>query len=491
MITLRKVEQFLARLPAIRVLVLGDLMLDEYIWGRTDRISPEAPVPIVRVMREELRLGGAGNVINNLLALNCKVQVVSVLGEDRDAERLISLLRAKGIETDGIFRMPGRTTSRKTRVSASNQQMLRIDRETIDPISPDLEKAVIDWIRRKGKNFALFLVSDYLKGVLTKDVLASIISLGREMGMPVLVDPKGYDFTRYKGATLLTPNCKEAEAATRIPIVDEKSLIAAGRILCDELALDALVLTRGEEGMTIFRPHGNEVHLPTRAREVFDVSGAGDTVLAMLGLGLAGGLTLEDTAQLANIAAGIVVGKVGTSAVGPPELMEEVARLRQDTDIKIKGRETLGLILDKIRDQGKTIVFTNGCFDLLHAGHVKYLQMARRLGDLLVLGLNSDDSVRRLKGPRRPLIDQDARANILAALDCVDYVVIFEEDTPLDLIKALRPHILVKGGDYTPEQVVGKDLVESYGGRVELITFVDGRSTTGIIEEILQKYQEG
>ncbi len=491
MITLRKVEQFLGRLPAIRVLVLGDLMLDEYIWGKTDRISPEAPVPIVRVMREELRLGGAGNVINNLLALDCKVQVVSVLGEDRDGERLISLLRARGIETDGIFRMPGRITSRKTRVSASNQQMLRIDRETIDPISPDLEKALIDWIRREGKNFTLFLVSDYLKGVLTKDVLASIITLGRERGIPVLVDPKGCDFTKYKGATLLTPNCKEAETATRIPIVDEKSLIAAGRLLCDELALDALVLTRGEEGMTIFRPHSNEVHLPTRAKEVFDVSGAGDTVLAILGLGLAAGLALEDTAQLANIAAGIVVGKVGTSTISPPELVEEVARLRQDTDIKIKGRETLRLILDKIRGQGKTIVFTNGCFDLLHAGHVKYLQMARRLGDLLVLGLNSDDSVRRLKGPRRPLIDQYARANILAALDCVDFVVIFEEDTPLDLIKTLKPHILVKGGDYTPVQVVGKELVESYGGRVELINFVDGRSTTGIIEEILQKYQEG
>jgi D-beta-D-heptose 7-phosphate kinase/D-beta-D-heptose 1-phosphate adenosyltransferase len=242
--------------------------------------------------------------------------------------------------------------------------------------------------------------------------------------------------------------------------------------------------------MTLFPRDGEEIHLPTEAREVYDVSGAGDTVLAMMGLGLAGGLSLEEAARLANVAAGIVVGKVGTSTVSPGEILEVIGRRHQDTDLKIKDREVLAGILETEREKGRTVVFTNGCFDLLHVGHVKYLQKARRLGDLLVLGLNSDESIRRLKGPRRPLINQDERAHILAALDCIDYLVIFDEDTPLELIEALRPKILVKGGDYSPEGVVGKDLVESFGGRVELIQFVDGKSTTNIIEKILQEYRD-
>jgi D-beta-D-heptose 7-phosphate kinase/D-beta-D-heptose 1-phosphate adenosyltransferase len=242
--------------------------------------------------------------------------------------------------------------------------------------------------------------------------------------------------------------------------------------------------------MSLFSRDGREMHLPTEAREVYDVSGAGDTVLAVLGIGLGGGLELEEAARLSNVAAGVVVGKVGTSTVTPEEILEVVGRQHQDTDLKIKQRDALKVLLDDKRQRGKTIVFTNGCFDLLHVGHVKYLQKARQLGDLLVLGLNSDASIRRLKGPKRPLIDQEERAHILAALDCIDYVVIFDEDTPLELISVLRPHVLVKGGDYTPEGVVGKEIVESYGGRVELIRFVDGKSTSNIIEKILQQYRE-
>jgi D-beta-D-heptose 7-phosphate kinase/D-beta-D-heptose 1-phosphate adenosyltransferase len=484
------VERFLSRIRQIRALVIGDLMLDEYLWGKTERISPEAPVQVVDISREDLRLGGAGNVINNLMTLGCQVHVAGVLGDDADGRLLRRLLEEKSVGIQGVLMSPDRTTSRKTRILASNQQMLRIDRESQNPISPEMEVRLADHVRRVAEDFQVILLSDYLKVVLTEGLLKEIVAIGREKGVPVVIDPKGSDFRKYRGATLLTPNRKEAQTASHIAIVDEASLLQAGRSLAEALDLEALVLTRSEEGMTLFPRDGEEIHLPTEAREVYDVSGAGDTVLAMMGLGLAGELSLEEAARLANVAAGIVVGKVGTSTVSPGEILEVIGRRHQDTDLKIKDREVLAGILEMEREKGRTVVFTNGCFDLLHVGHVKYLQKARRLGDLLVLGLNSDESIRRLKGPRRPLINQDERAHILAALDCIDYLVVFDEDTPLELIEALRPKILVKGGDYSPEGVVGKDLVESYGGRVELIQFVDGKSTTNIIEKILQHYGE-
>jgi D-beta-D-heptose 7-phosphate kinase/D-beta-D-heptose 1-phosphate adenosyltransferase len=485
-----EVENFLSRIGQIKALVIGDLMLDEYLWGKTERISPEAPVQVVDISREDLRLGGAGNVINNLMTLGCQVHVAGVLGDDADGRLLRRLLEEKSVGIQGVLMSPDRTTSRKTRILASNQQMLRIDRESQNPISPEMEVRLADHVRSVAEDFQVILVSDYLKGVLTEGLLKEIVAIGREKGIPVVIDPKGSDFRKYRGATLLTPNRKEAQTASHIAIVDEATLLQAGRSLAEALDLEALVLTRSEEGMTLFPRDGEEIHLPTEAREVYDVSGAGDTVLAMMGLGLAGELSLEEAARLANVAAGIVVGKVGTSTVSPGEILEVIGRRHQDTDLKIKDREVLAGILETEREKGRTVVFTNGCFDLLHVGHVKYLQKARRLGDLLVLGLNSDESIRRLKGPRRPLINQDERAHILAALDCIDYLVIFDEDTPLELIEALRPKILVKGGDYSPEGVVGKDLVESFGGRVELIQFVDGKSTTNIIEKILQEYRD-
>lgn len=480
-------EAFFSRLKQVRVLVVGDLMLDEYLWGKTGRISPEAPVPVVDVADEDLRLGGAGNVINNLLALGCQVSAASVVGSDRDGRELCRILAEQKIETEGIILDAERTTTRKTRILSSNQQMLRIDRECREDISSDAEQRLIDYSTADGNDFQVILVSDYLKGVLTEKVLQSVLAYGRDRDIPVIVDPKGKDYGKYRGATLLTPNRAEAELATGRSINDETSLVCAGKQLIADLALDGLVLTRSEEGMTIFTGDG-EVHLPTKAREVFDVTGAGDTVLAFLGVGLAAGLELSGAVWLSNVAAGIVVGKVGTSTVAPAEVLEVIGQLHPDTDLKIRGREALRETLDAERQQGRQVVFTNGCFDLLHVGHVKYLQKARRLGDLLVLGLNSDDSIRRLKGENRPLIGQEERAHILAALDCIDYLVVFDEDTPLELVKTLRPDILVKGGDYTPEGVVGKEIVESYGGRVELITFVDGKSTTNIIEKILQQY---
>jgi D-beta-D-heptose 7-phosphate kinase/D-beta-D-heptose 1-phosphate adenosyltransferase len=318
-----------------------------------------------------------------------------------------------------------------------------------------------------------------------------VIAVGKQKGIPVVIDPKGQDYRKYRGATLLTPNRRETEVASGVDITDETSLRRAARTLMDRIDLETLMVTRSEEGISIFFRDGEEVHLPTQAREVFDVTGAGDTVLSLVGLGLAGGLNVSEAARLANLAAGVVVGKVGTSTVTVEELRDAVAHLALEYDSKIKRREVLRELLDVERRRGKTIVFTNGCFDLLHVGHVKYLQKARRLGDLLVLGLNSDDSIRRLKGPNRPLIGEQERAHILAALSCVDFVVLFDEDTPLDLIRMLRPDILVKGGDYTPETVVGREIVESYGGRIALIDLVDGRSTTNIIERILDRYDQG
>ncbi len=485
-----QIESFLARLPDLRVLVIGDLMLDEYVWGRAERISPEAPVQVVDVVRGDLRLGGAGNVVNNLLTLGCQVEVISVLGEDEDGTCLRRMLEEIKIGTSGIVFEPQRTTSRKTRVLAGNQQMLRIDRESRESIAETTQSLLIQRMREIVPSCQVILVSDYLKGLLTEGFLKEIIAIGKVAGVPVVIDPKGDNYNKYRGATLLTPNRKEAQVASGIAITDEQSLLRAGRLLCTDFHLDALVLTRSEEGMSLFFRDGDEIHLPTEAREVFDVSGAGDTVLALLGLGLGAGLLIADAARVANLAAGIVVGKVGTSTVSGEELIDVAGRHTGDSDAKIKHPDILAVLLERERQLGRKIVFTNGCFDLLHVGHVKYLQKARNLGDLLILGLNSDASIRRLKGSKRPLISEEERAHLLAALKCIDYVVVFDEDTPIELINTLLPDILVKGGDYSPDGVVGRELVESYGGRVEIIPFVDGKSTTNIIEKILEQYRE-
>jgi D-beta-D-heptose 7-phosphate kinase/D-beta-D-heptose 1-phosphate adenosyltransferase len=482
------VETLFAHTARIRCLVVGDLMLDEYLWGRADRISPEAPVQVVDVIREELRLGGAGNVVHNLAALGAQVSVCSVVGDDQNGHELLGQFSHHQIDVSAIFLDPARRTSRKTRVVAAHQQIVRIDRESREALPAAVEQQLCDWISAHAREYSVIVLSDYNKGVLTPDVIASAISAAAEFDIPVLVDPKGTDYVRYNGATLLTPNRKEAEAASGIAITDVVSLAQAATVIMGATGVKYLLITRSEEGMSLFLSGGEMVHIPTIAREVFDVSGAGDTVLATLAVSIASGLSMTESAKLANVAAGIAVGKLGTSIVTPQEIIDTVSLTHKDSHAKIKSLEVLVALIVAEKNRGKRVVFTNGCFDLLHAGHVKYLQKARKLGDLLVLGLNSDASVRRLKGPKRPLIDQDERAHLLAALDCVDYVVLFDEDTPLELITALKPHILVKGGDYSLEGVVGKDIVESYGGRVELVTFVDGKSTTNIIERILELY---
>jgi len=483
-------ESLFTRARDIRALVIGDLMLDEYLWGRADRISPEAPVQVVQVTREDLRLGGAGNVVNNLTALGCRVSICSVIGADDNGTILNHVFTGKGVDVSGVFEDPLRTTSKKTRVVAANQQIVRIDRETKEPLNPEFEARLIRFVEQHAAEYQVLLVSDYLKGVLTEKVVQAIIAAGKKHSIPVLVDPKGADYSKYRGATILTPNRKEAEQASGIEITDEDSLQRAAQKLLAECCLDALLITRSEQGMSLFEASGGVVHIPTFAREVFDVTGAGDTVLAAMGLSLACGAGFEESARLANMAAGIAVGKIGTSTVSPAEIVGQIGHSHTDTESKIKNLDVLAQLIEGERSRGKRVVFTNGCFDLLHVGHVKYLQKARSFGDILVLGLNSDASVRRLKGEKRPLIGQEERAHLLAALNCIDYVVFFDDDTPLALIETLKPAVLVKGGDYTPDTVVGRDVVESYGGRVELVEFVDGKSTTNIIEKVLATYGE-
>ncbi len=485
----QQLEKKLQQLKSPKLLVVGDLMLDEYLSGRSERISPEAPVPVVEISRQELRLGGAGNVMHNLRALGCEVVSVGFVGQDEDGDELRQMLKQIGVETAGLLPLASRQTTRKTRILSNHQQMLRIDREQNKELTSSEGLALLEQAEGNVVGCQAILLSDYLKGILTPEVVQGLIDLGRRCGIPVVIDPKGRDYTKYSRATLLTPNRKEVELATGVAIVDAQSLQQAGRSLLTSCRLESLVLTRSEAGMTIFSAAG-ETHLATDAREVFDVTGAGDTVLALLGYAIAAGMDVEDAACLANVGAGIVVAKVGTSTVSFDELLLDLRRRAMRDGGKIVNAELLAQELALEKGRGRKVVFTNGCFDLLHVGHVKYLQKARALGDLLVLGLNSDASIQRLKGEKRPLIDQEERAHILAALDCIDYLVVFDEDTPYALIEQLHPDILVKGGDYQADEVVGKEIVESYGGRVELISFVDGKSTTNIIEKILEQYRD-
>ena len=459
-----------------RVLVVGDLMLDHYLWGKCDRISPEAPVQVVDIKEETTVLGGAGNVVNNLVSLGAKVDVLSVVGNDDNAQELFEILEKTGIKTDAIFKQEGRKTSKKSRVIASHQQVVRFDLESKDDISAMSAAKLIEACKKILHGVDVVLLSDYGKGVLTFDVTTTIIKLAKALKKPILVDPKGEDYRKYKGSTIITPNKKEAALATKIAIIDEASLHEAGNRLRNELALDYAIITLSEEGMAIF---GDEVYkMPTVAREVYDVTGAGDTALASLGYALACGLDIKAAAAFANKAAAVVVGKLGSATVTLDEVEAYEHSLGNATSqSKIKTKEELLALLKPSKNQ--KIVFTNGCFDILHVGHVKYLEIARQFGDILIVGLNSDDSIRRLKGASRPINTLEDRAYILASLESVSFVVPFSEDTPLALIEAIRPDVLVKGADYEGKEVVGSQIAKE----VRLVQFVEGKSTTHIIEK--------
>lgn len=475
----------LQSLGAPRLVVLGDLMLDRYVWGRVDRISPEAPIPVLKVTGErDLRPGGAANVAVNLRALGAEVALVGTVGADAAGRELVRLARRAGVRTAGLLVDRAKPTPVKTRMIAHHQQILRIDEEETAPIAPRLAARLRAAARREIARADLVLISDYGKGTLPAALLAAVFTAARARGLPALADPKGSDYARYRGATALTPNLVEAAHASRVEIHDAAGLRRAARRLLAGVRLDFLVITRGEQGMTLFDAAGGETHVPARARAVYDVTGAGDTALAMLGLALAAGAPRDEALHLANLAAGIVVGKLGTATVTRAELLAHLAAEHHGTSPKVLPAAQLAQALAARRRRGERIVFTNGCFDLLHAGHVQSLRFARSHGDALVVGINTDRSVRRLKGEGRPLLPERERAQVLAALADVDYVTLFDEDTPERLIRRVRPDVLVKGRDWAGKGVVGQAFVKSYGGRVELAPLAPGLSTSALVERI-------
>uniref|UniRef100_UPI004047C6BB D-glycero-beta-D-manno-heptose-7-phosphate kinase n=1 Tax=Aliarcobacter sp. TaxID=2321116 RepID=UPI004047C6BB len=462
-----------------RILVIGDLMIDHYLWGKCERISPEAPVQVVNIDKESSVLGGAGNVINNLRALGSKVDVLSVVGDDLVANELEVLLKDIEVQSNMLIIEKNRKTSKKSRLIASQQQVLRYDNESIEDISNISEEEIINKLNTNILNYDVIILSDYGKGVLTTKLTQEIISISNENKIKVFVDPKGKDYSKYKGAYTLTPNKKEAIEATSINIKNDKTLEEAIRKLKNECDLEVSLITLSESGIAIF--DDNLRIKPTVAREVYDVTGAGDTVIASIAFAIANDMKIDDAIQFANLAAGVVVGKIGSATATLDEIYEYESSLnKSNSSSHIKSFEEIETLAKKLHAKGKKIVFTNGCFDILHAGHVKYLEEAKSYGDILILGLNADSSVKKLKGPTRPINNQDDRAYILASLESVDYVVIFEEETPYELIKLVQPHILVKGGDYEGKDVVGQDIAQE----LRLVQFVDGKSTTKIIQRI-------
>ena len=462
-----------------KILVVGDLMIDHYLWGSSERISPEAPVPVVNVDSESTVLGGAGNVINNLNALGAVVDVISVIGECETSKELKDLLCDIKIETQYLITQKNRVTSKKSRIIAAQQQVVRYDRESTSEINNKSQVAILKVFKKIVNNYDVILLSDYGKGVLTFELTQSLISIANENKKKLLVDPKGLDYSKYKGAYLLTPNKKEACEATNIIIKDNESLTQSIRILKDQIDLTVSLITLSEKGVAIF---DNELRIhPTVAREVFDVTGAGDTILASLGFALSCNKDIDEAIKFANLASGVVVGKIGSATATLNEIIEYESSLNKSTsDEHIKTWDEISSIISELKNNDKKIVFTNGCFDILHIGHVKYLEKAKNFGDILILGLNSDDSTHRLKGKNRPINTQDDRAYILASLEVVDYVVIFNEDTPLDLIKLIKPDVLVKGGDYEGKEVVGQDIAKE----LKLVQFIDAKSTSKTIKKI-------
>ncbi|MDB5456197.1 MAG: rfaE bifunctional protein [Caulobacter sp.] len=477
-------DETLAQLPkafdGLTVLVLGDVMLDRFVYGAVDRISPEAPVPVIAVERETAMLGGAGNVARNVAALGGRAVLVGLVGDDAAGRALAAMIdREPGLVAELIVD-PARRTTEKVRYISGSHQMLRADREDRGP--GDAQVLLAAFARRLAAADVVVL-SDYAKGVLPPAVVKGAIAATRAAGRPVIVDPKSRDLARYDGATLLTPNRHEAAEATGVTGIDDASAAEAGEaILAAAPALQAALVTRGAAGMTLVERGQDPVHLPATAVEVFDVSGAGDTVVATLALALAAGAAPVDAARLANLAAGLVVAKLGTDVVTAAEL---TALARSDhgepAEAKVADLDEARGIVAGWRARGLTVGFTNGCFDLLHPGHVSLLAQAKAACDRLIVGLNTDASVQRLKGPTRPVQSETARAAVLASLSAVDLVVLFDDDTPLSLIAAFRPDVLVKGADYTVETVVGSDIVLGYGGEVLLAALKPNQSTTALI----------
>lgn len=468
-----------AAFEQVNILVAGDVMLDRYWQGATHRISPEAPVPVVKVQTQDDRLGGAANVALNLVSLGAGASLAGIVGQDANAQLLDARLDQLGIKT--LFdRSENQPTITKIRVMSRNQQLIRLDFEE----KLEAGQSLLDAFKDGLTTTDLVILSDYAKGTLSQ--VQQMIQMARKAGKRVLVDPKGTDFSIYRQASVLTPNLSEFEAVVGV-CKDEAELEIKGEQLRSELALEALLITRSEKGMTLIREGLAPLHLPTRAQEIYDVTGAGDTVIAVLGLALASGHDFPEAMMLANLAAGLVVAKAGTATVS---LGEIYTALHSDTLLEygVIDAKRLAKLVAIAKTKGEKVVFTNGCFDLLHAGHVAYLEEAHKLGDRLIVAVNSDASVSRLKGASRPINALDNRMRVLAGLQSVDWVVPFEEDTPAKIIAQLMPNVLVKGGDYQVESIAGADTVLAAGGEVKVLTFVDGVSTTAMVRSILDKH---
>lgn len=467
-----------------RILVVGDLMVDAYLWGDAERISPEAPVQIVSVSSEEQTLGGAGNVISNLAALGANVSAVGVIGCGPDGQLVLKQLNALGVDTAGVIQDQQRPTTRKTRIIANHQHVLRFDREVKTEINRQIINQILHSAEKKIADTDLILVSDYGKGLISKALMKKLNSAAQKHGKLLIVDPQGLDYEKYAGASFITPNQRETALAAGIEIVDDQTLAEAARRLIEKTGIDKILVTCGKDGMVYFERNARPYRIGTKARQVFDVSGAGDTVLAVLGLGMAAGYSIREAVALANSAAGIVVGKVGTATVSNTELADSLNLIPDPTLHKQKTVAELSALVQKLQKNGKRIVLTNGCFDLLHVGHIMLLSASKQLGDILVVAIDDDASVKKLKGPGRPVIKAAERLRIISALDSVDYVVVFSSHQLNDLIETLRPAVLTKGSNYGTDMVIGREIVERFGGRVEIIPVTEDISSSRIINTI-------
>lgn len=476
------------KIQAINVLVLGDIMLDRYIIGSVKRISPEAPVPVLEVQKEEVRLGGSGNVVHNIRSLGASVRVLSCIGTDIEGKELLEALSTQGVDIHFLGCCAEITTITKTRVVAKNQQLLRYDREKIQVVPPSYVDFLRDNIDAIFNGINIVVISDYEKGGVVPELAQLLIHRSRMMGIPVLVDPKGKDYSKYYGATICTPNLSELSMASgrMLNQLMEERIQKAALELCSAFNFDHLLVTRSEKGMSLIGGDGSKKDFSAIEKEVVDVSGAGDTVASVIALCIAAGFPLDECCRLANQAASIVVSKFGTATVTFNEL---VGSEIYASNSKLITQEQLPYLRDYLREQGKRIVFTNGCFDLVHAGHISSFQQARDFGDVLIVGLNSDASVHRIKGEKRPIVNEHDRAIVLQSISFVDYVVLFDDETPEELIHEIAPDVLVKGKDWEGMVIAGQKFVESRGGEVRFIDLEQGLSTTNIINRIREVYK--
>ncbi len=470
---------------SLSVLCVGDIMLDKFVYGQVDRISPEAPVPVFSIKEERMMPGGAGNVTRNLVSLGSHAVLVSVIGNDPVGREIAAMIGKEPRILPCLLTETGRITTTKTRYVAGTHQVLRVDKEVQHPISEETTRMLLEIVLSELDNIDVVILSDYGKGLLTRTVIHEIIMAAAKKKKPVIVDPKSRDFSLYYGATLVSPNLHELANAAARELRTEAEIIEAARSLMQAFNIANILVTRSKDGMTLITKPGEVTHIKARVHEVFDVSGAGDTAVATLALGIASGLSCADAAKLANMAAGVVVGRIGTAAIAAQDLKTELfVHERTSGTYKILTLPDARIQVDKWKREGKVVGFTNGCFDLIHSGHLKVLNRTKLHCDKMIVAVNSDASVKRLKGESRPINSEIERALLLASLSVVDMVIIFTEDTPLALLEALRPDVLAKGADYQKSQVVGHELVESYGGKVVLVPLKEGYSTTNMIKKM-------